>query len=52
MGERNSNRKCNQYLIGSIKEGMIGTESVKNISKGFSREYVCRIGHIEVGGHC
>ena len=37
-------------LIGSVKEGMIGTESVKNISKGFSGEYVCRIGHIEVGG--
>ena len=39
-------------LIGSVKEGIIGMEFVKNISKGFSGEYVCGIGHIEVGGHC
>ena len=39
-------------LIGSVKEGMIGIESVKNISKGYPGEYVCGIGHIEVGGHC
>ena len=38
-------------LIRSVKEEMIGTESVKNISKGFSGEYVCGTGHIEVGGH-
>ena len=38
-------------LIRSVKEGMIGTDSVNNISKGFSGEYVCGIGHIEVGGH-
>ena len=39
-------------LIKSVKEGMLGMESVKNISKGYSGESVCGIGHIEVGGRC
>ena len=38
-------------LIQSVKEGGIGIESVKHISRGFSRGYVCRMGHIEEGDH-
>ena len=47
MGDRNSDWKCNWGLDLICK---IGMESVKDISKGYSGEYVCRIGHIEVGG--